>query len=123
MRKISAWAPPALWLCLIAAATSIPNLDTSAYQGADKIFHLMAYAVLGVLAMRAVHLTWGMNKSTVFWTALAGLAAAAADEWHQALIPGRTVSLSDFIINAAGCGLGLMLGWMRFKQDRKASVE
>lgn len=122
MKRLSAWAPPILWLCLIAAATSIPNLDTSAYPGADKIFHLAAYAVLGVLAVRAVHLTWGMGKAMVLWAALAGLAAAAADEWHQILVPGRTVSLPDFLINAAGYGLGLLLGWLRFKKERKAEA-
>ncbi len=121
MRRLAAWAPPLLWLSLIIVATSIPNLDTSAYPNADKIFHLAAYAVLGVLAVRAVHLTWGMGMAAILWTALAGLAVAAADEGHQALVPGRTACAVDFLINAAGYGLGLFLGMLRFKKGRKVS--
>lgn len=122
MKRLSAWAPPILWLGLIVSATSIPNLDTSAYPNFDKVFHLAAYAVLAVLAVRAIHLTWGVGRTLLIWAALAGLAVAAADEFHEVMIPGRTAAMADFALNLAGYGLGLLLGGVRFMKEGKATV-
>jgi len=121
VRKLSAWGPPAVWLALMLAATSIPHLDTSAYPNADKVFHLAVYAVLAVLTVRAMHLSGRPVAGGWLLLALAGGAAVGAlDEVHEFLIPGRTVSLLDFMFNLAGYGLGLYLGSLRFKLKREA---
>ncbi len=114
MKRLSAWAPPVLWLGLMMAATSIPNLDTSKWPNADKVFHFAVYAVWAILCLRTVRMAeWG---GTAVWIAVAaaGLAVGAADELHEKIIPGRTVSLSDFFFNAAGLMAGMIIGHIRF---------
>lgn len=77
--------------------------------------HLGLYAVLAVLliwpgagALGGLKMPWFGVLAVVFaLTLLYG----ATDELHQAWIPGRTASISDLAIDAAGAasGLGLMV--------------
>lgn len=114
MRRVSTWAPPLLWLGLMVAATSIPNLDTSNWPNADKVFHFAVYAVWAILCLRTVKLAgWG-GAAVWMIVAAAGLAVGAADELHEKIIPGRTVSLPDFLYNAAGFMTGMVMGNIRF---------
>lgn len=118
MRRLSTWGPPLLWLGLMVFATSIPNLDTSTYPGADKVFHFAVYAVWAILCLRTVRMAgWGGAAVWVL-VAAAGLAVGAADELHEKFIPGRSVSLHDFFFNAAGFSLGMFLGYLRFIKRR-----
>jgi VanZ family protein len=50
--------------------------------------------------------------------AAAGLAVGAADEIHEKIIPGRTVSLTDFFYNATGFMAGMAMGYLRFFKKR-----
>lgn len=114
MRWLSAWAPPIIWLGLIVAGTSIPNLDTSAYPGADKIFHFVVYAVWAILCLRTVRMAGWRGAAVWIIVAAAGLVVGAADELHEKIIPGRTVSLPDFLYNVTGFMAGMMMGYLRF---------
>jgi VanZ family protein len=98
----------------MVAATSIPNLDTSNWPNADKVFHFAVYAVWAILCLRTVKLAgWG-GAAVWMIVAAAGLAVGAADELHEKIIPGRTVSLPDFLYNAAGFMTGMVMGNIRF---------
>jgi VanZ family protein len=119
VKWLSAWTPPILWLVLILAATSFPNLDTSNWPNADKVFHLFVYAVWAVLCLRAVRMSGVEGIMVWAMVAAAGLAVGAADELHEKLIPGRTVSLSDFLYNAAGFAAGMFMGYFRFYREKK----
>jgi VanZ family protein len=44
------------------------------------------------------------------WVILGGLVFAGADEVHQGFVPGRELSLGDFLADAAGLSLGYALG-------------
>lgn len=114
MRKLSTWAPPVLWLGLMVAATSIPNLDTSNWPKADKVFHFAVYAVWAILCLRTVRMAGWRGAAVWAVVAAAGLAVGAADELHEKIIPGRTVSLTDFLYNAAGFMAGMAMGYIRF---------
>lgn len=118
MRRISTWAPPLLWLGLMVAATSIPNLDTSNWPNADKVFHFAVYAVWAILCLRTVKLAGWEGAAVWIIVAAAGLAVGAADEIHEKIIPGRTVSLNDFFYNAAGFMAGMAMGYLRFFKKR-----
>ena len=115
MSPLRTWVPSAAWLALMAAATSIPNLDTSRYPHGDLAFHLAVYLVLAVLVVRWLALTGKWNWRTEAFCLAAGLALAGLDEIHELWIPGRTVSWVDFAMNAAGFGLGLALGNLRYR--------
>jgi VanZ family protein len=119
VRLLKIWGPLAGWLLLMAVATSYPNLHTPKElpQG-DKVVHLVSYAVLAVLILR-ISASCGRGASDLWWIIPAGLALAGADEFHQVLIPGREVSLGDFIFNAIGLCLGLAAGYYRYYRTRR----
>ena len=76
--------------------------------------HFVLYAVLGVLLARA--LRGGRPVSTSrpairgLFPWLVGIALfAAADEWHQRWVPGRSSDLSDWYADVLGGSLALLL--------------
>lgn len=119
MSPLGTWVPLAVWLALMVAATSIPNLDTSRYPHADLAFHLAVYLVLAVLTVRWLALMRKWNWRAAIACLAVGLALAGLDEFHERWIPGRTVSRVDFSMNAAGFGLGLVLGNLRYRAKRR----
>jgi VanZ family protein len=77
-----------------------------------NLTHVPLYAGLAFVALHAVAggkvdaaLTPGVYGA-VF---AAALACAALDEWYQSLVPGRSSSLSDFLLNAVGSGAMLLI--------------
>ena len=109
MRVVRRWTPVALWGAMILAATSIPGAalpEGPRIPGLDKVVHGALYGVLGFLVARAV-----VKEGRGGWL-LAGLAVAtvaAADEWHQQWIPGRSADALDWVADVAGATLGASL--------------
>ena len=102
------WIPALLWLALIFTATSVPNPDVPAVPGGDKAAHAIMYGVLAALVARALA---PMARARRWLVAAAPALAltAAADEWHQRFIPGRSASLGDWLADAAGAGFVLLV--------------
>lgn len=80
---------------------------------ADKLYHLLAYAVYGwslVLAVRTFPLT---RLQQAIITLSLGFLFAASDEIHQAFIPGRSADVIDWIADAVGiaCAVVLTFVW------------
>jgi VanZ family protein len=112
-RLASAWLPVLAWAGLIFALSSIPDLGTG-LGGWDlalrKAAHLVEYAVLGSLLLRA--LSPGdqpvRDGSTVTWALILGAAYATSDELHQHFVPGRQASPVDLAIDAVGVAVGVL---------------
>ena len=104
-----------LWLPVLAFITGLWLLSDRALPlapatGVDKLEHLAAYAVLGVLGLRAFH--GGLRVPRAVPAALGVLLAAAygaLDEWHQSWVLGRNSSVADWVADCAGAGLALLL--------------
>ncbi len=95
-----------IWMALIWTLSSLPsqNLPSVKIVGFDKIAHVGIYFVWGMLAALYLHKKKAVGGwRFVFYAAM--MLSAALDEYHQHLIPGREVSLYDFLAN----GLGLVL--------------
>jgi VanZ family protein len=77
----------------------------------DKAGHFAAYALLGALALRATARgRWaGVSKATAGIAWAVCLAYGASDELHQALVPGRTMALDDWLADAAGSATAILL--------------
>ena len=133
------WAPLAVWLAAIfvfstdvmsAAHTSrfvepiIRRLLPSAsyetvyavHVAVRKCGHLTEYALLGLLAFRAVR--FGRSEPFRARWAAAALAIAASyalvDEYHQTFVSSRTGNLGDAAIDVVGAGAALVaLAWAR----------
>ncbi len=75
-----------------------------------KCAHMSEYAVLALLAARAIQ--YGAIR--LKWQAIAGgllcsVAYAATDEFHQSFVPGRTASIHDVMIDGTGAFFALSL--------------
>lgn len=98
------WLPTLLWAVAIFMVSSVPKLDTAItrLEGCDKIAHFVEYFILG-WALRY----WSRNGSPRFLAG--GIAFAAFDEFHQRYVPGREMSLWDFVADAAGITAGFLI--------------
>lgn len=120
------WLPPLLWSAVILAASSdafssgstggtmrgllesllgpLSDLTFEVVQFTiRKLVHLVAYGILGALALRAMRR--GRDGWDARWlvSALAfALVIAVADETRQSTVPSRTGSIGDVVIDAAG---------------------
>ena len=140
------WLPLILWMCIIFTASSdtqsahhssvifepfirwlFPHMSESRVGELHHLFrkccHLMEYAVLGVLAWRALRQPQKNNRRPWRWDE-AGLALtivfayAGTDEFHQVWVPGRTALVSDVIVDTCGGAIGLTLLWLAGKKCR-----
>jgi len=72
--------------------------------------HLTEYAVLaGLLWCALPHPRSRAEPWRLAWAF--AVAYAISDEWHQALVPGRTGSVADVALDAIGAAVGLLLIW------------
>jgi VanZ family protein len=75
-----------------------------------KTAHVSEYAILTVLAFRAV--TRGTKKFSsgfVVWPFVIGVGWAISDEYHQSFVPSRWGAASDVFFDTVGVVVGLLL--------------
>ena len=98
--------------------TSVPGRDVPdvGVPHVDKLVHFAMYAVLGFLIARALGgaraIGGAVARPAVRVLALAVVAVAlfaAADEWHQRWVPGRSTDVLDWCADVAGGTLALLL--------------
>lgn len=130
-RRALRFGPAIAWTVTIFVLSSIPgdrypHIDV---RFADKWAHAGVYAILGYLYARAAQ-NPDSHRFTLYQFAAAwgaGILYGALDELHQLLIPRRSCSLSDWIVDiifvAIGAGLWVLRGWIRSRQRVSAGVE
>jgi len=108
----------ALSAVVIAYATLRPNV--TAELGSDSLLHFMLFFPLGAGgALWMAQLPPLLQKRARLGILLLILFFGAATELMQIPIEGRSASLSDFFADAAGGGLGLLVGgWMAARARR-----
>lgn len=101
--KIARLAPAVLYAALIYGVSSIPSSDVPPLAD-DRILHFAEYFGFGIcLAFAAA--AWARERFTLrhaVLAAIAGLAWAVSDEWHQSFVPGRDPSLRDILFDGLG---------------------
>jgi VanZ family protein len=76
----------------------------------DKVIHFVEYAILGVLLFEGIGRTIMRNRLFGFFFLLAvGSSIGALDEIFQSYIPGRHMSIYDYIADTAGVAAGVSL--------------
>jgi VanZ family protein len=99
-------------MALIFALSSIPQADLpeAPIPNIDKIAHLIEYAILGALFIRAFRRSQlkAALKNLVVITILLSAAYAATDEIHQHFVPGRKMDIGDWIFDCLGSSLGIL---------------
>jgi VanZ family protein len=128
-RKLRAWIPTLLWLCVLAAfSTDVFSAEhtggillkilhalfgqISGHQFQQihffirKSAHFCSYGLLGALAFFSWRATLpSLPRWTLRWSLLAVLLAATAgglDEFHQRFVPSRGSSLRDVFLDFTG---------------------
>jgi len=93
-----------VWLVLIFIVSLYPEPPhpPGEFKFMDKIEHFYVYAVLGVL-----YVAWRRKPDFKAFLLIAGI--GMLNEILQGFIPGRDMSLGDFLANAAGGGFSI---WM-----------
>jgi len=112
MRALSLWAPVGVYMAMIFFVSSLPTAPLPP-DVSDKSWHLLAYLVLSVLAVRAA--AGGLPGRVTGRVALGALIIAigygAFDELHQWFVPGRSAELADWYADSAGACVGLAVCW------------
>jgi VanZ family protein len=101
------------WAGLIFYLSSQPSIETPAlFPGQDKLFHLIAFGILGFLAMGTLQAAHnGYQPKQLWWVALAMMLYGISDEFHQHFVPGRSVDAYDVLADAMG---GLLGAWTMY---------
>lgn len=121
-----AWAMAAAWFALILTASSIPGdaVSLPPLWSIDKLLHAAQYLLLALLTLRAGRLSWrpwpGWQRAALLGAGL--LLVAAADEWHQLLVPGRDANSLDMLADWAGVLFGVTIGAAIAHQESSYAV-
>lgn len=140
MSGLATWLPPLLWTAVVLSFSSddfsaantgrvlapllawlFPSLTPHAIAVVHalirKAAHLTEYAILAALWLRAFHRSGVVRPRAAAWLALAvAVVCASADEAHQAMVPSRTGSVYDVLLDGVGATLAVVsarLGWGR----------
>jgi len=97
------------WLLTIVVLSSIPNIPTLKLHTAHKEFrldYLMHFSEYGILTF-ITFLSFAGNEFRMSFRKIMLISAslivfAYLDEFHQKIIPGRTYNIIDFLSNASG---------------------
>ena len=101
------------WASVIFYLSSQPGIDTPLlFPGQDKLFHLIAFGLLGFLLMGAMKTSSSGYRTMQVWIVV-GLVAlyGVLDELHQYFVPGRSAEIYDALADAAG---GLLGAWSMY---------
>ena len=105
------WWPAAVVAGVILIASLVPLSGGGASQSPFVLAHLLGYAALaGSLAVA----TDGVDRPRrvrLVGVALATVACGALVEAGQTLVPGRTYSTGDVVVNGLGAVVGVA-GWL-----------
>jgi VanZ family protein len=106
------YIPLAVYWVILFTATSLPLKKLPSIGFTDKINHFIAYFVLAIL----VNLTLiYQRKSRLLFerasivTIVICLFYGAIDELHQMLVPGRFAETWDWVADASGTFLGVLI--------------
>ena len=104
-RSVAAWLPALAWGGLIFAFSAQTNLTFFPDQGLDfvvrKVGHMAIFGVLALLLWRALATTTTVRRPWA-WALAVSVVYAITDELHQGFVTGRTASVPDVGIDAAG---------------------
>lgn len=108
-RALANWGPLLLALAAVFWLSSLPQVPGTGLAW-DKLLHVVGYAGLGVITLRAFH--GGLVRPRLKPTLLAGLFLllwGISDEYHQSFVPGRDASGADVVADVIGFMIACVL--------------
>jgi VanZ family protein len=111
----------AVYIGAIFGLSSLPDVSapnaSSLWSYASNVTHVPLFAGLAGLVLKSLPAHGGPRNRYVLAFASAA-SCAALDEWHQAFVPGRLVSASDWLLDVAGIAGALAV--LRYKSGGMA---
>ena len=107
------WLPVLLWMSVIFIGSSIGPIPRVGGKVTDslvhRIAHVLEFAVLGALVLRASSQDNQITKREILITVIVAALYGASDEYHQRFTPGRSSEGLAVLFDAAG---GLLGAWI-----------
>ena len=113
------------WMAVLFYLSHQPTLETPAlFPGQDKLFHALAYGVLGFLLLGSlVPATDGFTSIQIRSSILIASLYGISDEFHQYFIPGRSSDAWDWVADTLGAVIAVsLLAWMSRKWKSAVAV-
>lgn len=131
-----AWTLVLAWMILIFFLSSLPNLKSGLENIYDlilrKFAHIFEYLILFLLVQRALRISF-LKKKTAISTSfnyrliliatIISLIYAVSDEWHQSFVPGRLMALRDWLFDATGVLVGIILGGIKHHKKKNNGIQ
>ena len=109
-RSLQHWLPAILWAATIfflSAQSKLPEVAPG-ISNFDKVEHLGAYGLLGLLVADALRRGSALTlPKTALLAILITLAYGASDEFHQRFVPNRTCDVWDWTADTVGGALAV----------------
>lgn len=101
-------------MAVIFLVSSMPHPPPPPAGLSDKSAHIVTYAVLSALAVRALAgARWaGVTSVTAALAIVVAGAYGVTDEWHQSFVPGRHSEAVDVVADVAGAALAAGVIWI-----------
>jgi VanZ family protein len=106
------WLPPFLCAALIFFLSSLPGKKYPyTFFSADKLIHVVEYAVLGYLVARAFGCDLHERQILFVRSLVVCVLYGISDELHQWFVPDRVVSVMDLLADIIGSvsGIGIYI--------------
>ena len=106
------YIPLSIYWLILLVLTTLPGKDLPKTGINDKIEHLSAYFLLGILLSLALLFQNKFLKIKKYFTLFTGLFIglyAALDEIHQLFVPGRDCDILDWTADMIGASIGILL--------------
>jgi len=110
---VRVWSPAVLLMAAIFMFSSLPDVPGPPGGISDKTAHVIVYAALGILMVRALadgcwcRVTGRSVASAIVLAVLYGV----TDEYHQSFVDGRVADVADVMADAAGACSGGAVVW------------
>jgi len=106
------WLPILIYCLLIFIQSSYPSIESvPELPNIDKVFHFVAYALLGALFLRAFKTSRIKNnvKLMLILSVLLSSLYGISDEIHQYFVPYRDADLMDVLADMLGGVMGVYI--------------
>jgi VanZ family protein len=110
LSRLDPWAPPLVLMAVIFVLSAQPDLSSGLGvidRVGRKVVHAAEFGLLAFLLWRALRTVTAVDRALLAAFAVT-VAYAVSDEWHQTFIQGRTGSVGDVAIDAAGAAVALL---------------
>ena len=100
------------------------EIELPSFPGADKLAHVLAYAVLTAAYLFAFGRKFRLLKPHLTMMCCFGLTIlySISDEFHQSFVPNRTPDIYDIFADALGALILLMI-WRFFLMEKEARLK